>query len=214
MNGKKEMSNGRTLYVNRAQKKHERQEELRRRFEELHQKRMNRYKGINIYVKNLDESIDGPEPLRKEFSSFGTISSVKVMCDLSTGRSRGFGFVCFSTPEEAQKAINEMNNRIVGTKPLYVALAQTREERKAYLTTQFMQQNNAGIRGPPMPPMMSHNQPMPQMHPHIITAAMNPAAAAMSYAANPAITLNAFGAHPIPPHGWNDIRRNRRLKFY
>lgn len=62
---------------------------------------------------------------------------VQVM--LEEGRSKGFGFVCFSSPEEATKAVTEMNGRIVGTKPLYVALAQRKEDRKAHLASQYMQ---------------------------------------------------------------------------
>ena len=67
---------------------------------------------------------------------------------LEDGRSKVFGFVCFSSPEEATKAVTEMNGCIVGSKPLYVALAQRKEERKAHLTNQYMQQV-AGMRALP-----------------------------------------------------------------
>merc|ERR1711881_468151 len=77
------------------------------------------------------------ERLRTEFTPFGTITSAKVMCE--EGRSKGFGFVCFSSPEEATKAVTEMNGRIIVSKPLYVALAQRKEDRKAHLTQQYMQ---------------------------------------------------------------------------
>ena len=55
------------------------------------------------------------------------------------GRSKGFGFVCFSAPDEATKAVTEMNGSIVGSKPLYVALAQRKEDRRQHLTNQHMQ---------------------------------------------------------------------------
>lgn len=135
LNGK-ELVEGKPLYVGRAQKKAERQKELKRKFEQLKSERLTRYQGVNLYVKNLDDTIDD-ERLRKEFAPFGTITSAKVM--LEDGRSKGFGFVCFSSPEEATKAVTEMNGRIVGTKPLYVALAQRKEDRKAHLTSQYMQ---------------------------------------------------------------------------
>uniref|UniRef100_A0A3Q2D2H1 Polyadenylate-binding protein n=1 Tax=Cyprinodon variegatus TaxID=28743 RepID=A0A3Q2D2H1_CYPVA len=134
MNGKE--INGKTIYVGRAQKRLERQGELKRKFDQIKQDRIQRYQGVNLYVKNLDDSIND-ERLRKEFSPYGTITSAKVMTD--GGQSKGFGFVCFSSPEEATKAVTEMNGRIVATKPLYVALAQRREERKAILTNKYMQ---------------------------------------------------------------------------
>uniref|UniRef100_A0A4W5N0I6 Poly(A) binding protein, cytoplasmic 4 (inducible form) n=1 Tax=Hucho hucho TaxID=62062 RepID=A0A4W5N0I6_9TELE len=121
MNGQE--FNGKTVFVGRAQKKMERQAELKRKFEMLKQERISRYQGVNLYIKNLDDTIDD-EKLRKEFTPFGSITSAKVM--LEEGRSKGFGFVCFSNPEEATKAVTEMNGRIVGSKPLYVALAQPR----------------------------------------------------------------------------------------
>jgi len=135
LDGKK-LNDDKTLYVGRAQKKFERQMELKRKFEQIKIERMSRYQGVNLYVKNLDDSIDD-ERLRKEFTPFGTITSAKVM--MEDGRSKGFGFVCFSAAEEATKAVTEMNGRIVGSKPLYVALAQKKEERKAHLTSQYMQ---------------------------------------------------------------------------
>jgi len=127
---------GKTLYCGRAQKKAERQAELKKKFDALKQERMQRYQGVNLYVKNLDDSVDD-DRLRKEFAPFGTITSAKVMCE--DGRSKGFGFVCFSSPEEATKAVTEMNGRIIVAKPLYVALAQRKEDRKAQLTAQYMQ---------------------------------------------------------------------------
>merc|ERR1719151_28930 len=133
---------GKTLYVGRAQKKAERQQELKKKFEQLKLERLNRYQGVNLYVKNLDDTIDD-ERLRKEFAPYGTITSAKVMNE--EGRSKGFGFVCFSSPEEATKAVTEMNGRIIVAKPLYVALAQRKEDRKAHLASQYMQRV-AGMR--------------------------------------------------------------------
>merc|ERR1719341_3156743 len=133
---------GKTLYVGRAQKKAERQAELKKKFEQLKLERLNRYQGVNLYVKNLDDSIDDKR-LRKEFTPYGTITSARVMCE--EGRSKGFGFVCFSSPEEATKAVTEMNGRIIVAKPLYVALAQRKEDRKAHLASQYIQRM-AGMR--------------------------------------------------------------------
>nr|XP_046222633.1 polyadenylate-binding protein 4-like [Oncorhynchus gorbuscha] len=153
MNGQE--FNGKTVFVGRAQKKIERQGELKRKFEMLKQERISRYQGVNLYIKNLDDTIDD-EKLRKEFTPFGSITSAKVM--LEEGRSKGFGFVCFSSPEEATKAVTEMNGRIVGSKPLYVALAQRKEERKAHLTNQYMQRIT-GMRAMPANAIINQFQP-------------------------------------------------------
>ncbi|KAI3751328.1 hypothetical protein L2E82_22396 [Cichorium intybus] len=52
---------------------------------------------------------------------------------LNNGNSRGSGFVAFSTPEEASQALAEMSGKMVVNKPLYVALGQRKEERRAKL---------------------------------------------------------------------------------
>jgi len=125
------------LTVCRAQKKSERHAELKRRFEAQKAERLQRYQGVNLYVKNLDDTVTD-EGLRTQFEAFGKITSAKVMCD-ENGRSKGFGFVCFEKPDDATKAVVDMNNKMVGTKPLYVALAQRKEDRKAQLASQYMQ---------------------------------------------------------------------------
>lgn len=114
---------GKVLYVGRAQKKIERLAELRRRFERLRLKEKSRPPGVPVYIKNLDETIDD-EKLKEEFSSFGSISRAKVMVEV--GQGKGFGVVCYSTFEEATKAVDEMNGRIMGSKPLHVTLGQAR----------------------------------------------------------------------------------------
>lgn len=170
MNGKD--LEGKLLYCGRAQKKAEREGELKAKYDKLKQERIQRYQGVNLYVKNLDDSIND-DSLRDAFKQFGTITSAKVITDLDdrrnypngvsvpegeddgpptpadgkkTGRSKGFGFVCFSSPEEATKAVTEMNGRILGGKPLYVGLAQRKEDRKAHLQAQYMQRVSTGIR--------------------------------------------------------------------
>uniref|UniRef100_A0A2K6SJX9 RRM domain-containing protein n=1 Tax=Saimiri boliviensis boliviensis TaxID=39432 RepID=A0A2K6SJX9_SAIBB len=154
MNGKD--LNGKLIYVGRAQKKVERQMELKCKFEQMMQDNTTRYHSVHLYVENLDDCIDD-ERLQKEFSPFGTVTSAKVM--MESGLSKGVGFVCFSSPEAATKAVTEMNGRIVATKPLYVTLAQRKGLRQAHLTNQYMQKM-ASVRAVPNPVIIPY-QPAP-----------------------------------------------------
>ncbi|TKW05312.1 hypothetical protein SEVIR_7G167200v4 [Setaria viridis] len=158
LNGKK--INDKEWYVGRAQKKSEREMELKRRFEQSLKDAADKYQGLNLYLKNLDDSI-GDDQLRELFSNFGKITSCKVMCD-QNGLSKGSGFVAFSTREEASQALTEMNGKMISGKPLYVAFAQRKEDRKAMLQAQFSQ-----MRPPvPMTPTLAPRLPMyPPMAP-------------------------------------------------
>jgi polyadenylate-binding protein len=145
---------GRTLYVGRAQKRNEREAELRHKFEQMKLEQMTKYQGVNLYIKNLDDDMDD-EKLRGVFDAFGTITSCKVMRDGKTA-SKGFGFVCYASPEEATKAVTEMNGKIVGSKPLYVGLAQRKDIRKSQLEAQFAQRKQL----PRMPAPIYNGAPM------------------------------------------------------
>lgn len=138
---------GKKLFVSRAQKKSEREDELRR--QHLHEirteKPVQKYQGVNLYVKNLADDVDD-ELLKREFAKYGHITSAKVMRDEHTGASKGFGFVCFTSPEEATEAVNKMNGHKISTKEIYVALAQRKEDRRTLLETQQLHQ-----RSPPSP---------------------------------------------------------------
>ncbi|EOY08042.1 Poly(A) binding protein 7 [Theobroma cacao] len=133
------------LYVARAQKKAEREQILRRQFEEKRKAQVMKYKASNVYVKNIDDDVTDEE-LKEHFSQCGTITSSKLMRD-DKGISKGFGFVCFSTPEEATKAVSTFHGHMFHRKPLYVAIAQRKEDRQAHLQLHYAQRT-AGLAGP------------------------------------------------------------------
>ena len=70
----------------------------------------------NIYVGNL--SYDATEDdLRQAFSAHGEVTSVSVITDRETGRPRGFAFVEMSNAEEAEKAIQAINDQDIAGRP-------------------------------------------------------------------------------------------------
>ena len=93
---------------------------------------------MNIFVTNLSFKVQ-TEQLREMFEAYGEVTSAKVIVDHETGRSRGFGFVEMSSDEEAQEAINSLNQRDIDGKSMVVQQARPREEMQA-----IKQQRNTG----------------------------------------------------------------------
>jgi cold-inducible RNA-binding protein len=67
--------------------------------------------------------------LQDYFSQAGVVTSVNLMMDKVTGKSRGFAFIEFATPEEANKAVEQFHNKEFQGRALTVNVARPREER-------------------------------------------------------------------------------------
>lgn len=80
-----------------------------------------------LYVGNLPFSVNDVE-LREIFSEHGEVQSAQVIMDRETGRSRGFGFVEMDAAG-ASAAIENLNGKDVGGRPLVVNEARPREDR-------------------------------------------------------------------------------------
>ena len=81
-----------------------------------------------LYVGNLSYSVRDDD-LQQKFSEFGSVQSAKVMMDRDSGRSKGFGFVEMSSPNEAEAAIRGMNGQSVDGRDMVVNIARPMEPR-------------------------------------------------------------------------------------
>jgi RNA recognition motif-containing protein len=81
-----------------------------------------------LYVGNLSYDTT-EEDLRALFSQAGTVSSVDLIKDRDSGRSKGFAFVVMGSQTELQKAIQMFNGYSLGQRQLTVNVARPREER-------------------------------------------------------------------------------------
>uniref|UniRef100_A0A7S2EZ67 Polyadenylate-binding protein n=1 Tax=Stereomyxa ramosa TaxID=1078864 RepID=A0A7S2EZ67_9EUKA len=152
---------GKTVYVGRAQSRGERDAILK----QLREERAQKYQGRNLYVKNLDDGID-EDKLSEAFSVYGPITSCRIMVD-EKGNSKGFGFVCFESTEDASKAVTEMNGSMLGGKPIYVALAESKEVRRSKLEAQHAARAVArmNMNPPNMAPAHTHIYPGSPFYP-------------------------------------------------
>jgi RNA recognition motif-containing protein len=83
---------------------------------------------MNIYIGNLNWSTTEDE-LRGLFSQHGEVSSINIVNDKFTGRSKGFGFVEMPDNAGAQSAINSLNGQSFKDRNITVNEARPREER-------------------------------------------------------------------------------------
>lgn len=150
------------IYISRAQKKAERMRDIKTKLDQLRGERISKFQGMNLYVKNVDDKVSD-ELFRETFAAHGTITSAKVMRD-EAGESKGFGYVCYSTQEEATKAVGEVHGKVVMGKPLVVTLHQRKDIRRAHLAATMGPRPRGGfMANPQMPfgmPMMNNYQQM------------------------------------------------------
>jgi RNA recognition motif-containing protein len=81
-----------------------------------------------LFVGNLSFQT-GENDLQDYFAQAGAVTSVNLMLDKMTGRSRGFAFVEYASPEEAQKAIDQFHDKDFQGRKITVNVARPREER-------------------------------------------------------------------------------------
>jgi RNA recognition motif-containing protein len=77
----------------------------------------------NLSFNTMDDN------LRQAFSEFGGVTSASVVLDRMSGQSRGFGFVEYDSPEDAQRAIEAMNGAVLDGRQLNVNEARERSPR-------------------------------------------------------------------------------------
>ena len=82
----------------------------------------------NLYVGGLPYSVTETQ-LEEVFAAHGTVESARVITDRMTGRSRGFGFVEMSTSEEAEEAIQKLNDTELEGRTLTVNEARPQQPR-------------------------------------------------------------------------------------
>jgi RNA recognition motif-containing protein len=83
---------------------------------------------VRLFVRNLPYHTTEAE-LREHFSVIGQISYLALPTDRETGKPRGFAFLEFNNPAEAEEAIRRFNNQIFKGRPLSVSKALPKEDR-------------------------------------------------------------------------------------
>jgi RNA recognition motif-containing protein len=82
---------------------------------------------MNIYVGSLSYNVT-EEDLKQAFEPFGEVESARIIKDMYSGRSKGFGFVEMPGKSEAQSAIESLNGKELKGRTVKVNEARPRSE--------------------------------------------------------------------------------------
>ena len=165
------------IYVDLLQKRSERKRLLTTKIGDINNKLNQEFKNCNLYVKNLPFELT-EEKFKEIFSKYGEVKSVKISKYLLVTKvndefkeietSRGFGYVCYTTPDSAQKAIKELNEKFLpgfenSKRPVMITLFMPKYERKQILN-KIQTTNNQRFTYPM--PMTMQGMPQPYMTPY------------------------------------------------
>ena len=135
------------LYVDLLQKKSERKRILTSKIGDINNKLNQEFKNCNLYIKNLPYDLTD-EKLKEIFEKYGEVKSVKISKFILVTKikdelkeieqSRGFGYVCYTNPESATKAIEDLNEKNLpgyenAKRPVIISLFMPKYERKQFL---------------------------------------------------------------------------------
>jgi len=84
---------------------------------------------MNIYVGNLSYGVD-EDGLKQTFGEYGEVTSVKIISDKFTGRSKGFGFVEMANDDQDKEAIEALNGKEMDGRNITVNEARPREDNR------------------------------------------------------------------------------------
>ena len=166
------------LYVDLLQKKSERKRMLTTKIGDINNKLNQEFKNCNLFIKNLPYDLT-ENKLKEIFSKCGEIKSVKISKYLLVTKvrdkfveqetSRGFGFICFTSEEAANKAKEEFDKKNLpgyenSKRPIIISDFMPKNERRQYLN-KLQDNQNTGFpfqTGQPFPP--PYMVPMPPRH--------------------------------------------------
>jgi len=86
---------------------------------------------MNLYIGNLDYTIK-EDQLKSLFEEFGEVTTVKIITDKFTGRSKGFGFVEMSDNNAGSAAISALNGKSINNRDMTVSEARPKTENDNY----------------------------------------------------------------------------------